>query len=76
MRVCHLPYLHLDLHAAVGERLDDALNPYERLHLSGRNGVDKVSERLHMHVCTIYVKQIIILYYIVLLYNIILLYNQ
>lgn len=30
------PYLHLDLHAAVRELLNHALDPYERLHLSER----------------------------------------
>lgn len=29
-------YLHLDLHTAVREPLDHAVNPYERLHLSHR----------------------------------------
>lgn len=35
-------YLHLDLHTAVRELLDHALNPYERLHLSESERVDKV----------------------------------
>lgn len=41
-------YLHLDLHAAVRELLNHALDPYERLHLSGgerereRESVSKV----------------------------------
>lgn len=34
-RLC-VPYLHLDLHTAVRELLNHALNPYERLHLSDR----------------------------------------
>lgn len=37
MCVClclRLTYLHLDLHAAVRELLNHAVNPYERLHLS------------------------------------------
>lgn len=42
------PYLHLDLHAAVRELLNHALDPYERLHLSEREReretVDKVEE--------------------------------
>lgn len=31
-------YLHLDLHAAVRELLNHTLDPYERLHLSDREG--------------------------------------
>lgn len=35
-RCLFVTYLHLDLHAAVGELLNHAVNPDERLHLSHR----------------------------------------